>query len=385
MVTLGKESHEKISVNVAITPAPAERDREYLPFHRPLIDEDDIRSVRRALESGWLTHGPLCREFEAAFADHVMASWALALSSGTAALHLALVALGVGPGDEVITTPMTFCSCAHVIEHVGATPVFADIDPVTMQIDPAQIERAMGPKTKAIIAVDYGGHPCQIDDIIKLGKSRGVAVIEDAAHSLGAASGGRPVGSLADITAFSFYATKNITTVEGGILATQDESIATRVERLRLHGIDRDAWRRYRRDGSWRYDVAEAGFKSNLTDVQAALGLSQLRREPAMRKRREAIATHYSEAFAALGALVQLPEVSEGMRSAWHLYPLRLAGPARHNRNRLIEELDEQGIGTSVHFIPLHLMSHFRDRYGFRPGYFPGCEDSYYRVLSLTL
>ena len=293
--------------------------------------------MRRAMESGWLTYGPLCQEFEAAFAAHVGASRAVALSSGTAALHLALVAQGIGAGDEVITTPLTFCSCAHVIEHVGATPVFADIDSVTMQVDPGQIERALGPRTKAIIAVDYGGHPCHIEDIVKMARERGITVIEDAAHSLGAAVGDRPVGSIADMTAFSFYATKNITTGDGGMLTTEDPSLAERVERLRMHGIQRDAWARYRQGGTWQYEVTEAGFKANMTDLQAALGLSQLRREAAMRGRRTTIATHYSTAFASLGDLVELPTVEEGVRSAWHLYPLRLAGDARSGRDQLAE------------------------------------------------
>ena len=359
--------------------------QEYLPFHRPSVEDEDIVAVRRALESGWLTHGPLCREFETAFAAHVGASRAMVLSSGTAALHLALVVLDVGEGDEVITTPLTFCSCAQVIEHVGATPVFADIDPVTMQIDPAQIERVLGPRTKAIIAVDYGGHPCEIEQILKMAKDRGIAVVEDAAHSLGAAVGDRPVGSIADVTTFSFYATKNITTGEGGMLTTEDEQLADRVARLRLHGIERDAWRRYRHSKSWQYEVAEAGFKANLTDFQAALGLSQLRREPAIRRRRGAIAARYGEAFAALGDLVELPTVANGMRSAWHLYPLRLAGAARLRRDQLIEDLDRLGIGTSVHFTPLHLTSHFRQRFGYSGGEFPVCEDSYSRMLSLPL
>jgi UDP-sulfoquinovose synthase len=362
-----------------------EADHGHLPFHRPPIEEEDIRAVTRALESGWLTHGPLCREFETAVAAHVGARRAVALSSGTAALHLALVALGVHDGDEVITTPMTFCSCAHVIEHAGATPVFADVDPVTMQIDPAQIERAMGPRTKAIIAVDYGGHPCQIEEIIKLARARDIAVIEDAAHSLGAAVGDRPVGSIADVTAFSFYATKNITTGEGGMITTADADLADRVERLRLHGIEQDAWRRYRQDGDWRYEVTEAGFKANLTDFQAALGLSQLRREPVIRARREALAARYGKALAPLGDLVELPTVTEGMRSAWHLYPLRLAGAARHGRDQLVADLSRRGIATNVHFIPVHLTTHFRQRFGFRGGEFPACEDAYSRVLSLPL
>ena len=218
-----------------------------------------------------------------------------------------------------------------------------------------------------------------------MARAQGVAVIEDAAHSLGAAVGDRLVGSIADITAFSFYATKNITTGEGGMLTTQDGQLADQVERLRLHGIEKDAWRRYRQDGSWCYDVAEAGFKANMTDFQAAFGLSQLRREPAIRARRDALAARYSMALATLGDLVELPVVEEGVRSAWHLYPLRLAGAARQGRDRLIGDLDQRGIGTSVHFIPLHLMSHFRQRYGFQGGEFPMCEDVYSRVLSLPL
>jgi dTDP-4-amino-4,6-dideoxygalactose transaminase len=369
----------------AATSADVMEGAEYLPFHRPSIEEEDVVSVSRALRSGWLTHGPVCREFEAEFAAHVGANRAVALSSCTAALHLALVAQDIGPGDEVITTPFTFCASAHVIEHVGATPVFADIDPVTMQIDPAQIERVLGPRTKAIIAVDYGGHPCDIEEIIKMARARGVVVIEDAAHSLGAAIDDRPIGSIADVTAFSFYATKNITTGEGGMLTTADHRLADRVERLRLHGMERDAWRRYQQTPSWHYEVSEAGFKANMTDFQAALGRSQLRREPSMRARRTAISGRYSAAFTALGDLAELPTVKEGMRSAWHLYPLRMAGDARTMRDQITADLNRLGIGTSVHFIPLHLTAHFRKRLGFRGGEFPASEDAFSRVLSLPL
>ena len=358
---------------------------DYLPFHRPSIEEEDLAAVRRALETGWLTHGPICREFETAFASHVGANRAVSLSSGTAALHLALLALGVGPGDEVVTTPLTFCSCVQVIEHVGARPVFADIEPVTMQIDPAQIERALNSSTKAIIAVDYGGHPCQIEDIVKMASARGVAVVEDAAHSLGAAVGNRAIGSIADVTAFSFYATKNITTGEGGMLTTASQELADRVERLRLHGIQRDAWRRYRKGGSWSYEILEPGFKMNLTDFQAALGLSQLRRDSAMRERRENLATRYSSALAELGDLVELPTVREGIRPAWHLYPLRLTGAVRGYRNQLIEDLNQLGIGSSVHFQPVHLSSYIKDRMGFRGGEYPISEEISSRVLSLPL
>lgn len=366
-------------------PAAAAPARSYLPFHRPSIEEEDLAAVRHVLESGWLTHGPVCREFEITFAAHVGVGRAVSLSSGTAALHLALVALGAGAGDEVITTPLTFCSCAQVIEHVGATPVFADIDSVTMQIDPAEVERVIGPRTKAIIAVDYGGHPCRIEEIVKMAADRGIAVIEDAAHSFGAAVGDRLIGSIADVTAFSFYATKNITTGEGGMLTTASNELADRVERLRLHGIERDAWRRYRKGGNWSYGVSELGFKMNMTDFQAALGLSQLRREGTIRARREAIASRYSEAFTALGDLVELPVIEEGVRSAWHLYPLRLAGAARLSRDRLSRDLAREQIGTSVHFMPIHLTPYIRERMDFQPGDFPVSEDTYSRVLSLPL
>lgn len=358
---------------------------EYLPFHRPSIREEDISSVSTTLRSGWLTHGPMCREFEAEFAAHVGASLAVVLSSCTAALHLALAAHDIGPGDEVITTPFTFCASAQVIEHVGATPVFADIDPITMQIDPAQIERVLGPATRAIIAVDYGGHPCPVDEIVKMARARGVVVIQDAAHSLGAAVGSRPIGSIADVTAFSFYATKTITTGEGGMITTENQQIADRIRHLRLHGVRQDAWGRYKKAASWHYDVYEAGFKANMTDFQAALGRSQLRREPAMRARRTEIAARYTTAFSALGDLVELPTVKEGMRPSWHLYPLRLAGEARNMRDQLADDLNRLGIGTSVHFIPLHLTTHFRQRFGFRGGEFPASEDAYSRILSLPI
>lgn len=358
---------------------------DYLPFHRPSIDEEDLAAVRQALQTGWLTSGPTCKEFERTFASYVGASRAVSLSSGTAALHLALAALGVGAGDEVVTTPLTFCSCVQVIEHVGARPVLADIDSVTMQIDPGQIERVLNPSTKAIIAVDYGGHPCQIEEIVKMASARGIAVIEDAAHSLGAAVGDRAIGSIADVTAFSFYATKNITTGEGGMLTTANHELADRVETLRLHGIARDAWCRYRQGNSWSYDVIESGFKMNMTDFQAALGLSQLRRESAIRGRREEIATRYSSAFAGLGDLVELPVVQDGIRPAWHLYPLRLAGAARAHRNQLIEDLHNLGIGTSVHFLPIHLSSYIQERMGFSGGEYPVSEDTFARVLSLPL
>jgi dTDP-4-amino-4,6-dideoxygalactose transaminase len=361
--------------------------RPYLPFHRPSIEESDVEAVARALRSGWLTHGPLCREFEAEFARRVGAERAVAVSSGTAALHLSLVALGVGEGDEVVTTPFTFCSTAHVVEHVGATPVFVDVEPTTLQIDPAGVERAITRRTAAILPVHYGGHPCDIERLLKAAADAGgIPVVDDAAHALGAAVGDRPIGSFGAASAFSFYATKNVTTGEGGMVTTDDHSLADRLESLRLHGIQRDAWKRYRQGGSWFYEVSESGFKANMTDIQAALGLSQLAREPAMRTRRTAIAGRYTEAFAALGDHLDTPVVAEGVRSAWHLYPLRLRAEALGiGRDGFVEELEARGVGTSVHFMPLHLHPHFRDRYGCSGGDFPNAERAFERLISLPL
>jgi dTDP-4-amino-4,6-dideoxygalactose transaminase len=368
-----------------IRPGPEPR-REFLAFHRPDIDEDDISAVTDAMRAGWLTHGPLCREFEMRFAEKVGAARAVSVSSGTAAMHLSLAALGIGRGDEVITTPFTFCATAHVIEHVGARPVFVDIDPVSMQIDPRGVEHAVTPLTKAIIPVHYGGQACDIESILEIAERHGIAVVEDAAHALGALVGSRHIGSFGTTTCFSFYATKNITTGEGGMVTTDDASLADRLESLRLHGISRDAWRRYGKGGSWSYEVQEPGFKANLTDFQAALGLSQLAKETRMRLLRTKIAYRYNESFSELGDLLEIPLERSGTTSAWHLFPLRLRlENLRIDRDGFIEELGAYNVGTSVHFIPLHLQPHFRDAYGFAPGDFPSTEATFERIVSLPI
>ncbi len=359
---------------------------DFVPFHRPSIDDSDVEAVAAVLRSGWLTHGPRAQEFERAVAKLVGTRRGVSVSSGTSAMHLALVALGIGAGDEVITTPFTFCSTAHVIEHVGAKPVFADIESAHLQIDPVEIKAAMTARTRAILPVDYGGHPCAIEEILGLAHSAGIPVVEDAAHALGASTHGRPIGSLATITAFSFYVTKTITTGEGGMATTDDEPLADHLEVLRLHGISRDAWSRYRRGGSWYYEVVELGFKANLTDLQAALGLSQLAREGEMRRRRALIAQRYDEAFAPYPELFTCPSVAPGVSPAWHLYPLRLnLETLALSRDDFITQLEGRGVGTSVHFIPLHLQPHFQKKYGFAPGDFPNSEDAYRRLVSLPL
>ena len=356
-----------------------------LPYNRPDLTEDEIAEVVDTLRSGWLTTGPKTRRFEAAFAAYTGAAHALAVNSATAALHLALVAAGVGPGDEVITTPLTFAACANVIVQQGATPVLADICADDLNIDPVQVERRLTPRTRALMAVHYGGQPCRMDELLDLCRQRNLFLIEDAAHASGAAYKGRPIGSLGDATAFSFYATKNLTTGEGGMLTTNRADVEERARIMTLHGMDRDAWRRYDRGGSWFYEVVAPGYKYNMSDIQAALGLVQLRRLDAMNARRTALAERLSAALAGWEA-VELPTSRPEARHVWHLYAIRLRlEMLTIDRARFIEELTALGIGVSVHFIPIHHHPYYREGFGFRPADFPITEDSYARLLSLPL
>jgi dTDP-4-amino-4,6-dideoxygalactose transaminase len=360
------------------------RRAEFLLFSKPAIGPEEIEEVTATLRSGWITTGPKTRQFEAAFRTHVDASEALGLSSCTAGLHLALLASGVGPGDEVITTPMTFCACANVIEHLGATPRLVDVEPDSLNLDPRAIPAAMTPRTRAILAVHYAGHPVDLDPIQDIATGHGIAVVEDAAHALPASYKGRMIGSGPNPVAFSFYATKNLTTGEGGMLTGTPELIG-RARSLGLHGMSRDAWKRYGQGGSWFYNVDEAGFKYNMTDIQAAMGLVQLRKLAAFQRRRRAIVAAYSQAFEGIDALetpVERPEVEH----AWHLYVLRLRlGALRIGRDQFIDELTARNIGTSVHFIPLHLHSYYRQKYGYLPEQFPVAYGNYQRMLSLPL
>jgi len=369
----------------------------FLPFSPPWIGEEEIKEVVDTLRSDWITTGPKVKRFEQEFATAVGAPAALAVSSCTAALHVALSTLGVGPGDAVITTPMTFCSTVHVIEQVGARPILVDVDPRTLNLDPlrvsdaiAQLRKSEGtaPRVKAIIPVHLYGHPCDMDAFLEIAAEYGCAIIEDAAHALPAAYKGRPIGSLkADcgvpvLTCFSFYATKNMTTAEGGMLTGKPELL--RDARVwSLHGMSRDAWKRYGREGSWQYEVVRPGFKYNMTDIQAALGLHQLRKLPAFHSRRREIASRYNQAFRALSEL-ETPTENDWVSHAWHLYVLRL-NPKQPtiSRDRLIAELQARNIGTSVHFIPIHLHSYYRDKYGYSPQDFPVAYSAYQRMISL--
>lgn len=356
----------------------------FVMFSPPAIGEDEIAEVVDSLRSGWITTGPKTRRFETAFAERVGAPAALGLSSCTAALHTALVALGVGPGDEVITTPLTFCASVNVIEHLGARPVLADVSPDTLNLAPEAIAAAVTPRTRAVLVVHYAGHPADLAAIHALAESHHLAVVEDAAHAFPASYRGTPIGAGPNPVAFSFYATKNLTTGEGGML-TGDPALIDRGRLISLHGMNRDAWKRYDVGGSWFYEVTEAGFKYNMTDIQAGLGLAQLRRIDALQRRRRRIVDAYSSAFGELDAL-ELPVEHPDVEHAWHLYPLRLRLDAlRIDRARFVAELTARNIGTSVHFIPIHLHPYYRDRYGFRPDDFPVTVANYRRLLSLPL
>ncbi|HEB02287.1 MAG TPA: UDP-4-amino-4,6-dideoxy-N-acetyl-beta-L-altrosamine transaminase [Nitrospirae bacterium] len=358
-----------------------------IPFHKPYITEDEISGVVEVLRSGWLTTGPRTKEFESAFADFVGAGHAVALNSGTAALHLALEAIGLKEGEEVITTTMTFAATAEVVRYFGARPVLVDIDPETMNMDVSLLEEAISSckRPRAIIPVHYGGLPCDMDAVISIAKKHGMAVIEDAAHALPASYKGRSIGSISDITCFSFYATKNITTGEGGMAVTDNEEYAERMRVMSLHGISRDAWKRYSDEGNWYYEIIAPGYKYNMTDIAAAVGLAQLKRADEFRTRREEIASAYSKAFRDVKEL-QSPGVSEDMLHSWHLYPLRLnLDMLSIDRAEFIEHLKERSIGTSVHFIPLHIHPYYKETYGYVPEDFPVAYGEYKRIVSLPI
>jgi len=364
--------------------ASSSRRNGYLAFSPPLIGEEEIAEVADTLRSDWLTTGPKVARFEAEFAAALSAPGALALNSCTAGLHTALSVRGIGPGDEVITTTLTFASTVNVIEHVGARPVLVDVEPDTLTIDPAQIEAAITPRTRAIIPVHYAGHPAEMDPIHALAQERDLLVLEDAAHALPATYRGRKIGSGPNPVAFSFYATKNLTTGEGGML-TADPAILARARVLSLHGLSRDAVRRYEAGGHWAYEVLAPGFKYNMSDIQGALGLWQLRKLSGFQQRRREVVAAYQAAFAGEDAL-EVPVERPWVEHAWHLYVLRLRPAAlRIGRDRFIEELAARNIGTSVHFIPIHLHPYYRDKYRYLADTFPVAYDAFQRMISLPL
>ncbi|HHV65567.1 MAG TPA: DegT/DnrJ/EryC1/StrS aminotransferase family protein [Peptococcaceae bacterium] len=361
------------------------RRKEFLPYNLPYIEEDEIQAVVDCLKSNWVTKGPKTVEFEKRFAEYVGVKHAIAVNSCTAGLHISLVAAGIGAGDEVITTPMTFASTVNVIIHCGARPVFVDIDPETMNIDPAKIEEKITPRTKAIIPVHIGGLPCDMDKILEIARRHNLFVLEDAAHAVYAQYKGKMVGSIGDATAFSFYATKNLMTGEGGMITTNNDELADKMRKYSLHGMSRNAWTRYSAKGSWYYEIEYPGYKYNMTDIQAALGLTQLAKLGFMQTIREVIAESYNEAFSKLPEL-EIPVKKDYARPAWHLYVIKLnLERIKVDRAEFIEMLKEENIGTSVHFIPVHLHPYYRDTFGYKRGDYPQAEGVFDRIISLPL
>ena len=359
----------------------------FLPFALPEIGEDEIAEVVDTLRSGWVTTGPKARRFEQDFAAFLGGGLeTVAVNSATAGLHLALEALGIGPGDEVVTTTHTFTATAEVVRYLGADVVLVDVDPATLNLDVDAVEAAIGPRTKAIVPVHYAGLAADMDAIVALARRRGLKVVEDAAHALPATHRGALVGTLAsDATVFSFYANKTITTGEGGMVATRDAAVAARMRVMRLHGISRDAFDRFTATTpSWYYEIVAPGYKYNLTDIAAALGLHQLKRAHDFQRRRAAIAAAYDAAFADLPVL-RPPAPPAGETHAWHLYVLRLADSAGIGRDAFVERLYAQGIGVSVHYIPLHLHPYWRERYGLDAARFPHSQHAYERMVSLPI
>jgi len=358
---------------------------KYLPFALPDIDETELREVKEVLESAWITTGPKTKQFESAFADAVNAKHAIAVNSCTAALHLALEAIGLQRGDEVLTTPYTFAASAEVIRYFDAKPILVDVDPRCLNMNPELIERAITPRTKAILPVHIAGLPANLDAIHTIALKNGLPVIEDAAHAFPTKYNGKMIGSLSQATCFSFYATKTITTGEGGMICTNDAAIAARCRIMALHGISKDAWKRYTAEGMWYYEIVAPGFKYNMTDVAAAMGIVQLRKAQKMLARRQEIARRYNEAFSSIPQL-QVPHDNPEMQHAWHLYMLRLnLEQLRIDRAQFLIELKNRNIGSSVHFIPLHIHPYYRETYGYKPEDFPVAYREYRREISLPI
>lgn len=361
--------------------------QNFLPFALPDIGEEEIQEVVNSLRSGWVTTGPRTKQFEMDFSAYLGGGLeSISVNSATAGLHLALEALGIGPGDEVITTTYTFTATGEVIRYLGAHPVFVDIDPKTFNIDPKKIEAKITSKTKAIIPVHFAGLSCEMDEIIAIARKHNLKIVEDAAHSLPTRYKGRLIGTLdTDITVFSFYATKTITTGEGGMIVTRNPELAKRMKIMRLHGISRDAFDRYTSNKpSWYYEVVAPGFKYNLTDIASSLGIHQLKKSDKFQKRRQEMAYRYAQELK--DCPLEMPPVAQGPEDlhAWHLFVVRLTTD-KMSREDFIAKMAEKGIGTSVHFIPLHLQPYWRDTYNLKPENFPAAQKSFSNAVSLPL
>jgi dTDP-4-amino-4,6-dideoxygalactose transaminase len=359
--------------------------KQFLPFHRPLIGEEEIAEVIATLRSGWLTTGPRTKAFEEKFCGYIGCSHAVALNSCTAGLHLALETSGTKPGDEVITSPVSFASTANVIVHCGGTPVFVDVEPGTLNMNPDLVEKQISSRTKAIVPVHFAGHPCEMDRILGIAENHGLTVIEDAAHALEAEHGGRKIGTLSPFTAFSFYATKNITTGEGGMLAVADKEMEDLVRILSLHGISRDAWKRYSDAGYRHWEICHAGYKYNMFDLQAAVGIHQMDRIEAWWETRRRYVTLYNQVFQDLSE-IEILKLKPGVKHAYHLYPILLKlDRLNADRDVIMNAVQAEQVGIGIHFRAIHLHPFYRKRYGFSPGMLPVAEDASRRELSLPL
>lgn len=359
--------------------------QDYIVFGSPTIGDEEVSAVVETLRSCWIGTGPRVQQFEAAFAREIGARFAVAVNSCTAALHLSLLAAGIKTGDEVITTPMTFAATANAILHTGATPVFVDVDRRTMNIDVSRIEAAITPRTRALLPVHFAGRPCDMDAIGEIARAHDLLVIEDAAHCVEGVYRGRRVGTISPFTCFSFYVTKNMTTAEGGMICTNDPEIADRVRVMALHGLSRDAWKRFSDEGYRHYEVVYPGFKYNMTDIQAAIGLAQLPHLQAWHRRREALWARYDAAFADLACVTPAP-AEAGTVHARHLYTILLdVERLARSRDEIMLELHKRGVGTGVHYLSVHLHQYYRERFGFEREAFPQAAWISERTLSLPL
>lgn len=359
----------------------------YVPFSLPEIGDQEIAAVSAVLRSGWVTTGPKAKLFEQAFSEYLGGGVeSIAVNSATAGLHLALEALGVGPGDEVIAPTLTFTATVEVVRYLGADAVLVDVDPTTLNLDPAMVRAAISPRTKVLMPVHYAGLACNMDEILAIAREHGLKVVEDAAHALPTTWRGVSVGQLAsDVTVFSFYANKTITTGEGGMAVTRDAELARRMSVMRLHGMNRDAFDRFvSKTPAWYYEIVAPGFKYNLTDIASAMGIEQLRKLPRFHARRQELAARYYETLVGL-PLVLPADAPTGDVHAWHLYVIRLAHDATFERDAVIEALAQRGIGTSVHYVPLHRQPYWRDRYDLTPEMYPEADAAYLSMISIPL
>ncbi|HVO75575.1 MAG TPA: DegT/DnrJ/EryC1/StrS family aminotransferase [Ignavibacteriaceae bacterium] len=359
--------------------------KDFVLFHRPFISDDEVNEIADTIRSGWLSMGPKTIKFEDAFNSYIGSKKSIAVSSWTAAGHLTLEAYGIKPGDEVIVPTMTFPATAEIVCYLGAKPVIIDIEYDTLNISLDEIEKAISPKTRAIIPVHYGGQPCDMDEILEIARKHNLKVMEDAAHALPASYKSKRVGTISDVTCFSFYATKTLSTGEGGMICTNDEEIAERCTIMRLHGINRDAWKRYVDSGSWYYEVVAPGFKYNFTDLQASLGLPQLKKVDQMWQSRKNIAVRYTNALKDLD-VIELHKVKEDRESSWHLYPIRLKLEyLKINRAQLIDELRKMNIGVGVHFMPVHQHIYYNQTFNLDNKDFPVASAVFPRLVSLPI